>query len=101
MIRHFHVRASTSNVFSAMNQKFKSSLAMDEDSSELEIHHQNQHNNPFTSGYTPFSDFITEKVSEEVVSAVVSDATYRVKELIQVFICDKIYKKVSKNLSNP
>jgi hypothetical protein len=69
-----------------MNQKFKSSLAMDEDSSELDFHHQNQHNNPFTSTYTPFSDFITEKVSEEVVSAVVSDATYRVKELIQVFI---------------
>lgn len=71
-------------VYFQMNQKFKSNLGMDEDSSELEFHHQNQHNNPYSSGYSPFTDFITEKVSDEVASAVVSDATYRVKELIQV-----------------
>lgn len=59
---------------------------MDEDSTELDFHQHNQHNS-FSNSYTPFSDFITEKVSDEVVSAVVSDATYRVKELIQVFIC--------------
>lgn len=82
-----------------MNQKFKNSIAMDEDSSELDFHHQNQHN-PYSSGYTPFSDFITEKVSDEVVSAVVSDATYRVKELIQVFNMIQL-KFIFKNPLNP
>jgi len=61
-----------------MNQKVNN-CNMEEERPEADF----QHNN-FSTNYVPFTDFITEKMSEAVVSAVVSDATYRVKELIQV-----------------